>query len=64
MLDNKLDLIGQSCSSCDCCEQNFYWPGEAIEGTWQIDPYQDEVCDKIVVRCLCDSCYQTLKDDI
>lgn len=64
MIDREFELLGQVCESCECCEQSFYWSGEAIEGTWQIDPFQEEVYEEIVIRCLCDSCYETLKDDI
>jgi hypothetical protein len=40
---------------CDECSNN---------GTWEIDPFREEIHGEIVWMILCEDCYQSRADDI
>ena len=49
------ELLGKN-GLCDECEER--------EGAYCVDPFREDVWNKVIVRGLCDECYQILRDDI
>lgn len=51
---------------CEDCHMHNSWRGddEIRPGTYRLDPFDLEINEREVERCLCDYCYHERKQDI